>query len=179
MTDEEKRLWAIAIGEFIIEFGGIESLVTEVVRRATPERSFPALRKLNFETRANLALSALTQSHASLEQELAVDFDLLDAIRKRRNVIAHNGFTVAVYELPNEENFMFRFGMSDIYKKEAVFLEISHLEDDTRDLAKIYSRLLTLMPPSTAFEADVSTETALLPPGGCVDENGCHSKKNV
>lgn len=158
MTDEEKKLWAIAVGEFIIEFGGMESLITEVVRRTPPERSFPALRKLNFETRAKLALSALKLLHPQTVQELDLDFELLDEIRTRRNVIAHNGFTVAVYESLEEEKFLFRFGLSDVYKREAVFLEISHLKDDTRNLKSIYSRLLTLIPSSNKVSESTTTE---------------------
>ncbi len=145
MTQEEKRLWAIAIGNFIIEFGAIESLVTEVVRRSFAAAHFDVLRRLPFERRASLTFASLQALHPALFQSLESDFKLLDAIRIRRNIIAHSGFTVSVYTNDDQTEFRLEFGMSDAHKKNAVFLQIQHLESDTDVLKMIYSRLLPLI----------------------------------
>lgn len=152
MTDEEKRRWAIAIGDFFIEFGGMESLVTEVIRKSFASAHFQILRKLPFEKRASLAFSTLQSHHVNLDNTLESDLKVLEKIRTRRNVIAHNGFVAGIYMSDDESNFWIEFGMSDTYKTNAVFLQIRHLEEDTKSLKEIYARLLPLMPSDTTTE---------------------------
>lgn len=146
MTAEEKRLWAIAIGNFIIEFGAIEALVTEVVRKSVAAVHFDVLRRLQFERRASLARASLQELHPAHFQNLVNDFKLLDVIRARRNIIAHSGFVASVYINDDQSEFRFEFGMADAYKRNAVFLQIQHLEQDTLALKDVYARLLPLLP---------------------------------
>lgn len=149
MTDEEKQLWAIAIGEFIIEFGSMESLVTEVLRKSFIDAHFEVLRKLPFEKRSSLAFATLQKLNPSLADNLASELKVLEAIRIRRNVVAHSGFVAEIYTNEDQTEFKIEFGMSDAYKKNAVVLQIQHLEADTESLKSIYSRLLPLVPSST------------------------------
>lgn len=175
MNDDERHEWAVAIGQFIIEFGSIESLVTEVVRITFLDTHFEILRRLPFEKRSSLALATLHSFNPSLAKALADDGATLDRIRARRNVVAHNGFVASIYTNEDASDFRIEFGMSDAYKKNGVFLQILHLKEDTKSLKEIYTRLLALLPSVSTADADATKEIPPHPPAESTLAPASHS----
>jgi hypothetical protein len=158
MPKELRAKWAPVVGNFIIEFGHIEIVISEIVRFSSLPTQFETLKDLRFQLRANLAKAALIHWHADSKQAIQSDFGELSAIAKRRNVVAHNGFSVAIYEPEGGGKFFYEFGMSRSYKPDDVLLQIQDLETDTATLTAIHDRLVDWIPAS--FAANSTREAA-------------------
>jgi hypothetical protein len=150
MPEELRAKWAPVVGNFIIEFGHIEIVISEIVRFSSLPAQFETLKDLRFQLRANLAKAALIQWHAESKQTIQSDFGELSTIAKRRNIVAHNGFSLAIYEPEGDGKFFYEFGMSRSYKPDDVMLQIKDLETDTATLTAIHNRLVGWIPASFA-----------------------------
>ncbi|PVE05133.1 hypothetical protein [Limnohabitans sp. Rim28] len=140
--------WAPVVGNFIIEFGHIESAVKEVVRLSCLPSQFEVLRTLNFIKVADLAEAALKDWNAESFQIIKEAFSEINYIAKRRNIVAHNGFSIAVYESNDGDGMRYEIGMTAAYKAKDIFLQIKDLEQDTKSLTEIHEKIVDWIPPN-------------------------------
>lgn len=59
IPDEIHQKWALAIGNFIIAFGAIESTITEVIRLSALPAQIRVITNLNFAKKAELVMAVL------------------------------------------------------------------------------------------------------------------------
>ena len=138
--------WAPVVGNFIIEFGHVEIAISEALRMSTTPVQFEVLEKLGYTQRAKLAKAALVEWNPSEEAAIVKEFKALDEIAKRRNIVAHNGFSVAIGESKDGDGMFYEFGMTPTYKASDVFLQIRDLVLDTEELLKVHEKIIASMP---------------------------------
>lgn len=138
--------WAPVVGNFIIEFGHVEIAISEALRMSTTPAQFEVLGKLGYSQRAKLAKAALLAWNPSEEAVIVEEFKTLDEIAKRRNIVAHNGFSVAIYESKDGDGMFYEFGMTPTYKASDVFLQIKDLESDTAELMEVHDKIISYIP---------------------------------
>lgn len=139
---ELQQKWAPVVGDFIIEFGHIESAITEVVRLSVLPAQFKVLRSLNFSKKAELAKAVLEDWNLSESESVKAAFVDLNSIAQRRNIVAHNGFSIAIYESADDDGKFYEVGMSSSYKATEVWLQIGDLQRDTDALKLINEKIL-------------------------------------
>ena len=141
-----REQWAPVVGNFIIEFGHIESAVKEVIRLSVSPSQFEVLRSLNFSKQADLARAALKDWNAESFQSIEDAFSKINDIAKRRNIVAHNGFSISVYESKDGEGMRYEVGMTTAYKAKDIFLQIKDLKLDTDSLVEIHEKIVDWIP---------------------------------
>ncbi len=137
--------WAPIVRNFIIEFGGLESVISEVVRLSSTPSQFNILCNLNFSKRVDLAEAALIEWNNDSKKIVSDSFKKIREITGKRNIVAHSGFSVAIYELDNGGTH-YKFGMAPTYKKSELWLTKEHLERDTALLANLSALIIEWIP---------------------------------
>ena len=142
IPDDIHQKWALAIGKFIIAFGTIESTITEVIRLSALPAQIQVLTNLNFAKKAELVVAVLQDWNPFDTQSIKGAFDKLSIITKRRNIVAHNGFSIAFFEsLDGGEDF-YEVGMAKPHNSRGVWLQIEDLQRDTEALKLIDGNLI-------------------------------------
>lgn len=131
--------WAPTVGNFFIEFGHLEILVSEIVRMSCLPGQFEALCELQFQKRAVLACAALIHRNPADEQRIKTDFKTVNDIATRRNIAVHNGLSLT--EVQKDGQYFYEVGMTRNYKASEVWLQRADLEHDTALLQEIQERL--------------------------------------
>lgn len=139
---EAQEKWAPVVGKFIIEFGHCESAVTEIIRLSVMVGHFKILRSLNFSKKMGLAKATLLDWNPSQTNEINNSFQQLNAIAQRRNIVAHNGLSIAIYEAADAEGNFYEIGMSQSYKATDIWLQIEDIDNDTIKLKSINEKLI-------------------------------------
>jgi hypothetical protein len=139
---ELQQKWAPVVGNLVIEFGHIESTITEVVRLSVLPAQFKILRNLNFSKKADFARAVLEDWNSTDGEFVRKAFAELNEISQRRNIVAHNGFSIAIYESVDDEGKYYEVGMSNSYKATDVWLQIGDLVKDTDALKLINEKLI-------------------------------------
>lgn len=142
ISPEAQEKWAPVVGNFIIEFGHCESAVTEILRLSFMAGHFKTLRTLNFSKKMELAKATLLDWNPSQKDEINNFFQQLNAIAQRRNIVAHNGLSVAIYETADAEGNFYEIGMSQSYKATDIWLQIEDIGNDTIKLKSINEKLI-------------------------------------
>lgn len=143
-----REQWAPVVGNFIIEFGHIELALKEVVRLSCLPSQFEMLRSLNFNKTAGLAEAALKNWNAESFQNIEEIFLNVNDIAKRRNIVAHNGFSIAVYDSKDGDGTHYEVGMSPAHKASDIFLQMKDLERDTNLLVEMHEKIINWIPSS-------------------------------
>jgi hypothetical protein len=143
---ELRDKWAPVVGNFIIEFGHIEIAISEAIRMSSSPAQFDVMVKLGFSQRAKLAKAALIEWNPNEEVAIVKEFKTLDEIAKRRNIVAHNGFSVVIGESKDGDGMFYEFGMTPTYKASDVFLQIKDLESDTAELMEVHDKIISYIP---------------------------------
>ena len=129
--------WASIIGNFIIEFGNLESAISEVVRLSSLPNQFDILINLSFSKRVDLAEVALIEYNQNSKDDIKHSFKKIREITKRRNIIAHNGFSIAIHEMENQKNH-YEIGMTAAYKQNNIWLSKGDLEKFMQTIEEIF-----------------------------------------
>jgi len=137
-----QQKWAPVVGNFIIEFGHIESTITEIVRLSVLPAQFKILRSLNFSKKIDLVRATLEDWNLTESDSVRKAFTELNEIARRRNTVAHNGFSIAIYESVDDEGKYYEVGMSNSLKATDVWLQIDDLVKDTCALKLINAKLI-------------------------------------
>jgi hypothetical protein len=143
---ELRDKWAPVVGNFIIEFGHVEIAISEALRMSTSPAQFDVLVKLGYSQRAKLAKAALIEWNPNEEAVIVEEFKTLDEIAKRRNIVAHNGFSLLISEAKDGDGMFYEFGMTPTYKASDVFLQIRDLVLDTEELLKVHEKIISYIP---------------------------------
>jgi hypothetical protein len=138
--------WASIIGNFIIEFGNLESAISEVVRLSSLPNQFNILINLSFSKRVDLAEVALIEYNQNNKNDIKHAFIKIREITKRRNIIAHNGFSITIYEMENQKNH-YEFGMTTAYKQNNIWLSKGDLECDILSLVELGNNVIGWVAP--------------------------------
>jgi hypothetical protein len=142
ISDEIRQKWALVIGNFIITLGSIESTVTEIIRLSALPAQIKILTNLNFGRKAEL-VKAVLEDWNRLDDESVKDiFNKLSEIIKRRNIVAHNGFSIAFYETPEDDEDYYEVGLENSNRRTDVWLQIEDLQRDIDTLNLIYGKLI-------------------------------------
>ena len=139
---ELQQSWAPVVGNFIIEFGHIESAITEVVRLSVLPAQFKTLRTLHFAKKAELAKAVLEDWNPSDCEAVRKFFGDLSNIAQRRNIVAHNGLSIAIHEYADDDGIYYEVGMSKSYKASDVWLQIDDIKRDTDELKFIGEKII-------------------------------------
>ncbi|MBD8049395.1 hypothetical protein [Limnohabitans radicicola] len=145
MPAELRAEWAPIVGNFIIEFGELESAISEVVRLSSTPSQFEILYTLNFVKRLDLAEAALVEWNNHSKELIKEAFKKIRDVVAKRNIIAHNGFSINIYELEGGET-RYEFGMTPSYKQSSIWLTKEHLERDTALLVEFIKSIIEWIP---------------------------------
>lgn len=143
-----REQWAPVVGNFIIEFGHIELAMKEVVRLSCLPSQFKVLCTLNFSKVSELAEAALKDWNSESFQNIEEIFSNINDIAKRRNIVAHNGFSIAVCESKDDDGTHYEVGMTPAHKASDIFLQMNDLERDTNLLVEMHEKIINWIPAS-------------------------------
>ena len=142
IPEELQKIWAPVVGAFILEFGHIESAITEVIRLSFLSTQFKTLRSLPFGKKSELVKALLADWNASESEIVNSSFRELSEITQRRNIVAHNGFSMAIYESPDVDGYHYEFGMTSSHKATEVWLQKEDIERDTIAIKAITQKII-------------------------------------
>ena len=139
---ELQRVWAPIVGTFILEFGHLESAITEVIRLSFLPTQLKTLNSLPLGKKSELVKALLADWNASETEIVSSTFRELSDITQRRNIVAHNGFSMAIYESPDDDGYHYEFGMTSSHKATEVWLQKEDLERDTIAIKVITEKII-------------------------------------
>jgi hypothetical protein len=140
---ELHQKWALAIGNFIIAFGNIESTLTEIIRLSALPEQIRVLTSLNFGRKAELVKAVLDDWNPLDIESIKEAFDKLRTITKNRNIVAHNGFSIALFEPLEGGEYFYEIGMANSRDSKYELLQIEDLQHDTETLSLIDGNLIS------------------------------------
>ena len=136
-NSEDKKSWALLIGQTLIDFGDIEVITYRCLERFPSENIFPSLRGIKLGQRIDLISNVLQSKFGDTAKKMITLLGRVKHLAKQRNILAHNPMTWDIYK--DEQGKIKDF--KQVIRSELNENKYLHFQD-LRDLAREVSEIV-------------------------------------